>query len=814
MTQNKTSKILPVSNLDTGLPHQKRTPNAKSPDGSEDKIESLDDLFQGYHLGEQSGQKKSTFRRVVAFFKNVCHRCWSVTVLLPTVLVLQILITAGVVFALTYVNSLNSVHSVSVQLVTEVNGNINNRVRELLRTPATIIGIQEIEMAKHHVTVTNHPLSGNFTEESYSESAGYFLSLLDSYPSTALVYACNDYGDIIGYERGEDNYFNWVKYSYGDEIYIDLTTYSMDELCHIKKHNLTIYPTYVNGTNIPGRKPSIACSWDARARPWYNATRENPDSIRFSLPYVYPNGDLGITVSKSVFSQIDSAFVGVGAVDFKLDSLARFLQTITVGRTGRSFLMTKSGDFLASNNPNSLIPEGDTSVVYVDLVKVVNVPDRKVSDAGKAMLNKYRSYDQIFTGEELDSMSAYKEWDGNVDGEDSFIYVSNLNYDENIDWIIVVVLPKADFLSNVYTANIITISTCAAFVFLSIIVALLLTGLIIFPLFSLGRSMKQAQLMVLTDKKSVLPVLYEVAQIKKTFSSLVKALRFFKKFIPSSIIKRVMMEDETSVTKITESDNITLMFIDIVGFSTFSERLPPGKLLQLMSAALDQMSELVISHGGVIDSFIGDAIFALYGVPGVNDDPYHATHAVISALKCVERLKELDDAWKEFGVDPLRIRVGVNTGEAFVGVYGSRQKVSFSCMGNSVNTASRLEPMNKQYGSTILISEHTHKQVKGDIVCRTVDRVIAKGLSIPMNVYEPLCVRDSHSPDNYLHIEELSSKIFRALQEKKFEECFKSLDMTKEIPGFEEDEVFQTIRKKVEDVRDGKREIITKLTSK
>jgi adenylate cyclase len=183
---------------------------------------------------------------------------------------------------------------------------------------------------------------------------------------------------------------------------------------------------------------------------------------------------------------------------------------------------------------------------------------------------------------------------------------------------------------------------------------------------------------------------------------------------------------------------LTVMFCDIRGFTTLSEKMNPQQLGRFMNQFLTAMSEKIMENGGTVDKFIGDAVMAFWGAPKSDCD--HAEHAVQTALQFKGVLENLTRAWQKKGISGISVGVGINTGAVSVGNFGSLQRFDYTVMGDNVNLASRLEGANKNYGTTILVSKATRDLVKDKYFCRFIDKVQVKGRQQPEDLYEPLCV--------------------------------------------------------------------------
>jgi adenylate cyclase len=157
---------------------------------------------------------------------------------------------------------------------------------------------------------------------------------------------------------------------------------------------------------------------------------------------------------------------------------------------------------------------------------------------------------------------------------------------------------------------------------------------------------------------------------------------------------------------------ITVLFCDIRGFTSIAERLPPESIVALLNNYFDRMVDIIFSHGGTIDKFIGDGLMAIFGAP--QDDPYQEQHAIAAAIDMRAALQEMSAGVQEtYGVD-LRIGVGIHSGPAVVGNIGSSKRMDYTAIGDTVNLAARLESATRQHDVDILLSEHTAQGVTGE----------------------------------------------------------------------------------------------------
>jgi class 3 adenylate cyclase len=154
----------------------------------------------------------------------------------------------------------------------------------------------------------------------------------------------------------------------------------------------------------------------------------------------------------------------------------------------------------------------------------------------------------------------------------------------------------------------------------------------------------------------------------------------------------------------------------------------------MLGQYLEAMTEIVFAHGGLLDKFIGDAVMAFWGAPVEAED--HAARCCRAALDMLTALEDLNRRWAEASLPRLGIRIGINTGSAIVGNFGSSRRFSYTAVGDTVNLASRLERLNEEYGTTVLIPDDTRAAIGDEFVCREVGRTTVRGRTQATTVHE------------------------------------------------------------------------------
>jgi adenylate cyclase len=216
----------------------------------------------------------------------------------------------------------------------------------------------------------------------------------------------------------------------------------------------------------------------------------------------------------------------------------------------------------------------------------------------------------------------------------------------------------------------------------------------------------------------------------------------FGEYVAPELVE-VMAEDPENYNMEGEKRDITTMFADVRNFTTISESLEANTLREYINRYLTDVSEDIRGNRGTLDKYIGDCVMAFWGAPVPLED--HAARAVASALQMLKTAKKLNQEYIERGWPPLKIGIGVNTGEVRVGDMGSKIRRAYTVMGDPVNLASRLEGLTKEYGVSLAVGEETMRAAP-QFAYRELDRVRPKGKNEPVAIYEPLCLDSELDP--------------------------------------------------------------------
>ena len=241
----------------------------------------------------------------------------------------------------------------------------------------------------------------------------------------------------------------------------------------------------------------------------------------------------------------------------------------------------------------------------------------------------------------------------------------------------------------------------------------------------------------------------------------------FSTYLAPSVVKQIIDSPEKLILG-GEQRVITAFFSDVQGFTSISESLTPHELVELLNEFLTEMTDIILNNEGTVDKFEGDAIIAFFGAPNYLDN--QAEVACKSCIEMQKRLAALRTKWKELNKPELKMRIGLCTGSAVVGNMGSKNRMDYTMMGDTVNTAARLEGVNKIYGIYTLISETTYESGGKGFLTREIDSIKVVGKKEPVSIYELIGFPDDYN-EKMQKIIGLYSKGLNAYRNKNWEKA-------------------------------------------
>ncbi len=449
--------------------------------------------------------------------------------------------------------------------------------------------------------------------------------------------------------------------------------------------------------------------FEPRTRPWYELGRNAPEgSIRWTAPYGFvPTGDPGITASVYVEGPQGPYVL---AFDILLEDLSQFAQSIYVSPRGKTFVLT--------DDDRLLVP-----------------PSGSGEELGNLLLRSAEDLEFPLVA------SSVRQWRENqatgpfqleFGGETWWCGFEQYKIgSERIFWI-GVLIPESDLLGERRRErNALLLLTLLALA-VATLMSLLLSRAYSEPLRELVKHSSRLQKLETDLEVKVDSRLKEVRHLTNAQENMRRALDSFGRYVPLAVVRQLLERGEAASIEGHEA-KVTVLFTDIVGFTSIAESMSAAALTVHMSEYFDEVIGILQRHGATVDKLIGDAVMVFWGAPQPLSD--HVRPAVEAVLEIHDWLERANEEWRVKGLPPLPTRFGLASGDVTVGNIGSHSRLSYTVLGDTVNLASRLEGLNSKLGTWVLADENVFVATCDDFVWAEVDKVEIKGKALPVRVF-------------------------------------------------------------------------------
>jgi len=633
---------------------------------------------------------------------------------ISTILTVLLIGTVAVTGILSYVNLTKDTKDLSAQVLDQTSLRISFWVGGLL-------------YKAHDQNVMNRSLLGTMKldKEGLTRLAHYWQKVMEAQPSFTFLSVDLETDILLSIERMQDGEFT-IR-----EAHVDRKNQSIERFDFWPAD----YPKrkFYARDKIQMTSPSKRLSWYIKAKEAGRPVWTDARTIRLGAE-AFP----GITYAAPFYAK-DGKLLGVTTIDFNIIAISEFLAKNKVGKEGFAFIIEKPVDgeprVIAYPKPEILTravtdSRGRTQYEFV--------PTEKLSDDRVVrFMEKFSQSSLKHPGASLRTFAFASE------GTDYFGSYHLMTGKELPVWTIALVIPRDEIMGPVRRNNRQTLGIGLASFFVILIVSAWISIRISKPLGEIARETEAIGQFDLKAQALGHSVFKEVDQLMVATQNMKSGLRSFQKYVPADIVREILASgQETELGGRRET--LTIFFSDIKGFTSISEVLSPESLVEQMAEYLEAMSnEIRKKPPGTVDKFIGDSIMAFWGAPTPNPD--HAPSACRAALLCQERLGQLREKWKQEGKPLFFQRIGIYTGEVIVGNIGSETRMNYTVIGDAANIASRLEGLNKYYGTPIIIGHSTCELVKEEFIVRPLDLVSVVGSTKGIKIYE--LVGEKKNPD-------------------------------------------------------------------
>lgn len=470
---------------------------------------------------------------------------------------------------------------------------------------------------------------------------------------------------------------------------------------------------------------TTAAVYDPRTTPFFKSAVQrgvdgDPNGILISDPYIIRStGEPGFSISASIIS--NGKLVGAAAANLRLKRISEFLAAKPISAGSITIIIDKDGNVVA--HPDSA--QAYRKDAAMSQKKLIEMDNPTISTAAferaKRKLNNF-------------SFSA------GANNEEYMALFAPVPVSFNKSWEVVVITPVKDFVGEIDANNRKITFVGAGLLLIVILLTYLVSKRLSRPLEVLVEEIKQVfsfQInpgLKLTSRVAEISLLIDATQKLKT------AISAFAAYVPRELVSD-LIRTGTPLAPGGQSQYLTMFFTDLKGFSSLAEVTPTRELLETVSAYLELVTYAVKEEQGTIDKFIGDAVMAFWGAPIPVVD--HSYRACVAAVRSQRRMGILNARLAETGKGPLTVRIGIHSDQVLVGNIGSLERLSYTVMGDGVNIASRLEGINKDFGTSICVSNAVFKESGERLWLRPIDMVAVKGRKSAFLIYELLGIRDA-----------------------------------------------------------------------
>jgi adenylate cyclase len=651
----------------------------------------------------------NTFRLILKFF----DRIFSIKLTLVMSLVLLTLIPAGIILIITLVG-------------------LADFVQKDIENNSLLVGKRTFEYITNYVT-SPFRISQNIAfiadrkrliTTDIDNIKDLLFPMFITNPSVSYVYFGAEDNTFAGYTIGTTSQYSFT-------VLENNTYWAVDVV-----NNVT------GATATPD--PSQMSYLDLNTQEWYYTARANyvPKWIG---PYFIPNNIYNDphAIYLSAFypwyneSSPRKEVLGVGGCDIIISTMTSFLQSVSTSQNSAVYIIENNGFLMvAGSKPTDVYFNISSDLSTMNRLTLSQSSDPTIAALGAELQQEYGL--TIKAGQIL-SKSYH------VNGVSIFLDPHLFSDQYGLDWTILVIIAQSDFTGPTDQFRNTILITDTIVIVVTIAFGLILAYAITMPLIRLGSKMENLRKMKgLTETKSDnkispfsrLKLFHEVRVLDRNFSNLEKAVQGFMKFVPREIVMDFLNEPngEDMFRPFVTEKNVAILFSDIANFTSITEKLHPRQLISMLNLYFEETSVVIRLFSGTLDKYIGDSLMSFWNAP--KDVPLYEVQACRAALKMQKVIGQLNERFSTDGLPCFYTRIGVHAGDVLVGNTGSSYRLSYTIMGDSVNLGSRLEGLNKMYGTSILISNSCKRKVERVMTTRLIDRVAVKGKQKGVKVYE------------------------------------------------------------------------------
>lgn len=546
------------------------------------------------------------------------------------------------------------------------------------------------------------------SESTPSEIANFLYTIVASYEDIHTSFFATASGNFYAFHKHADNIHYSLRTMINDPSGLkatekhyesgyqrDISVYNHGNIKHISTTPITTYIT------------------DIRSKSWYKQAVANKKHTWDVYPEGVTNDGHAHLVMASLYPiyKSNGELTGIFGVSMPLGNIHDFIRNIKLTPNSFIFICNKKQEVLSAYSKE------------IDLTEHFVMPS--LSDLGLPQIKA--SHDLYIKNNQSLFLS-------NFNGKKYISVYRPLSEDTDL-WNLGIVVPIDDITAPLGASILYTLLALAIILAIGITLATIFSTSLSKSIVKLSKDAELFCKFKFEEMKNITSRIAEVVLIIDAFVKMKAALNSFKRYMPYALVKNLILSGKIAEVG-GESKRLTILFSDIENFTLLSEKMSPSDLMHYLSDYFEVVTKIIISNGGTVDKYMGDGVLAFWGAP--IDDSEHAMHCCKTALELQIAFNTLNSKWRAEGKPELITRIGINTGEVIVGNVGSEDRLNYTAIGDSVNLASRLESLNKIYGTYIMVSEFTYNIIRDSFKFRLVDKVKVKGKTKELYVYELL----------------------------------------------------------------------------
>ncbi len=537
--------------------------------------------------------------------------------------------------------------------------------------------------------------------------ASYMHVILNSYPQLVNAYIADTKGNIFIENRISNQTISSQITPFLRSDDIPASAKFISEMITRSGDIESVKLVYKNEFGVAIEKARMSSiNFDPRSRPWFMSAKESGRSMWIGI-YSYNNLPSQVmTIAFPIYS--GNQFMGVAAADLSVSAIREAMDRFSIDTQGVVFIANHHGQIIAyQDQPGSTTHQSkDALIKTASSIHMQNDESNFIfNEHGVTYIAYFKSY----------SVSGKEEWE------------------------IAAIVPIDVFVGSINQANRKVLIFSLSTLIVGLILVVMVSNRISRPIIKIADETQDMQHFNFKKVTNIQSYIYEIQVMVAALNTAKSSLYSFSKYVPRVLVEQLLRLGGVAEPG-GEKKKITILFSDIENFTSSSEIGDPNQLMEHLSDYLDTLTKCIHRHHGNIDKYIGDSVMAFWGAPQEDDDQVY--RACLALLDCKREMHRFAKASALQGKPVFGTRFGLNTGLAIVGNLGSSDRLNYTAIGDTVNAASRLENINKIYGTEILVSEDVYLAVSDFFLFRPIDTVILRGRKAPIKIFELISAKD------------------------------------------------------------------------